>query len=230
MPASPNLETAEIEAAIAAEAAAHARAAEELNPFGEAEAREMGSARLVYAGTFSPVHGVYGLGLDGPVEERDWEEIERFFQKKERAPHYWITPFTDASVLERIQKTHRPTRKEKVSGWAQLGPAQSENTPYLSGPDHEAWCLAFTRARNPEAQEADLLALTKLHQKNTRFHLAPPYASYTFFHQGIALLPYPSPSLLERQKIEAASFRSTAFVVIGELAPFLYERTLHEPV
>ena len=70
----------EIEAAFAEEAAAHARASAELNSFGEAEAVEMGNGRLVYAGVFASVHGVYGLGLDGPVEERDWAEIDRFFR------------------------------------------------------------------------------------------------------------------------------------------------------
>ena len=55
----------DIEAAFAAEAEAHARAALELNPHGEAEALELGAARAVYAGQWSQVHGVFGLGLDG---------------------------------------------------------------------------------------------------------------------------------------------------------------------
>ena len=88
----------EIELAFAAEAAAHARAAGELNTFGEAEALELGGARAVYSGAWSPVHGVFGLGLDGPVESRDLQEIERFFQKKERAAAYWLCPSTDSSL------------------------------------------------------------------------------------------------------------------------------------
>jgi hypothetical protein len=224
----------EIEAAIAAEAAAHAEAAADLNPFGEAEARELGRARLVYSGAYAPVHGVYGLGLDGPVENRDWEEIERFFAKKERAPHFWLTPFTEPSVSAHLVSTHRLILRQNVRGWLTLPPATETgpHDPYLNGPDHAAWCLAFTRARNPAANEPDLLALTKLHQKNTRFYLEGEAASYTFFHSGVALVPSAHPALLDAQKKDAIAFRSSAFVVMGEgiAAPELYERILHEPV
>lgn len=205
----------EIEAALAEEAAAHARASAELNSFGEAEAVEMGNARLVYSGVFSSVHGVYGLGLDGPAEERDWAEIERFFQRKERAPIYYATPFTDPSVAARLATTHRLARTEKVSGWM-LGNGETMHEAYLSGPDHGEWSLAFARLRNPSAKEADLLSATKIHQKNTRFYLQAGAASYTFFHRGIALVPYPAGmSLLKLQKKEAEAFRCKAFVVMG---------------
>lgn len=222
----------EIEAAIAEEAAAHARAALELNPFGDAEAAELGNARLVYAGAFSPVHGVYALGLDGPPDERDWGEIERFFLRKEREPNFWTTPFTDPSVEESIRRSHHPVFARKVSGWAQLNPGEAAvpSGSSYAGPDHSAWCLAFSRQVDPGAKEPNLLSFTKLHQKNTRYYLEGNEASYTFFHRGIALVPFASPALLERQKSEAEAFRSAAFIVMGEGAPLLYERILHEPV
>lgn len=239
----------DIESALAEEAAAHAKASAELNSFGEAEAVEMGSARLVYAGVFSSVHGVYGLGLDGPAEDRDWAEIDRFFQRKERAPIYYITPFTDPGVMERIRLTHRLDRTEKVNGWMLEGNGETMHEAYLSGPDHGEWSLAFARLRNPAAKEADLLSATKLHQKNTRFYLQAGAASYTFFHQGVAIVPYPAGmSLLKLQKKEAEAFRCKAFVVMGasqsaqsgdtsqstqsgdNTPPLLYERKVYEPV
>jgi hypothetical protein len=238
------LESHETEAALAEEAAAHARASAELNSFGEAEAVEIGSARLVYAGVFASVHGVYGLGLDGPVEERDWAEIDRFFQKKERAPVFYVAPFTDPGLEARLIKTHRLARIEKVCGWELEGDGQLMHEAYLSGPDHGEWSLAFARSRNPSAKEADLLSATKLHQKNTRFYLQAGAASYTFFHRGVAVVPYPAGnSLLALQKKEAEAFRCKAFVVMDvgtsarsgdnfadTPAPILYERKVYEPV
>lgn len=239
----------EIEAALAEEAAAHARASAELNSFGEAEAVEAGNARLVYSGVFSLVHGVFGLGLDGPAEDRDWAEIERFFQRKERAPFYYLTPFTDPTIATHIHLTHRIARTERICGWMLEGEGQAVHDAYLSGPDHGEWSLAFARLRNPGAKEADLLSATKLHQKNTRFYLQAGAASYTFFHRGIAVVPYPAGlSLLKLQKKEAEAFRCKAFVVMGmspsthsgdtspnvgtsdSLPPLLYERKVYEPV
>src|SRR6218665_2003091 len=129
----------EIEAALAEEAAAHARASADLNSIGEAEAVEMGNARLVYSGVFSSVHGVYGLGLDGPAEERDWAEIDRFFQRKERAPVYSLAPFADTDIAIHIRPTHRLDRTEKVSGWMLEGNGEAMHEAYLSGPDHGEW-------------------------------------------------------------------------------------------
>ena len=114
----------DIEAAFAAEAEAHARAALELNPHGEAEALELGAARAVYAGQWSQVHGVFGLGLDGPVEERDLREIERFFQRKERSPAFWLTPDTDPSLAEFLKQDYEPSRRVPVHGLAR--PAAAE--------------------------------------------------------------------------------------------------------
>lgn len=225
------MELRDVEIALAAEAAAHARAALELNPYLDAEARELGSAWLVYAGTFSPVHGVFGLGLDGPIEERDWDEIHRFFQRKEREPYYWTTPFTDPSVLEGLARTHRATRVVSVHG-IDLAAAPATAMPEGSStPEHGAWSLAFARRENPARTEADLFALTKLHQKETRFYLHGEAASYTFFSRGIALIPPVDLRTLPLQQREAEEFKSTALITLNDSTyPKLYERTLHEPV
>jgi hypothetical protein len=222
----------DVEAALAAEAAAHARAGLDLNPFLEAEAVELGRARLVYAGTFSPVHGAFALGLDGPVEDRDWQEIHRFFQRKEREAHVWTAPFTDPSVEEGIRGRYVAARTVKVHGIS-LGPSPGGEFPAgVSNPEHGAWALTFSRRENPARTEPDLLAMTKVHQRETRFYLlGSEAASYTFFHQGLAIIPYPDARLLPLQKREAEEFKCSGLVALGENSlPLLYERILHEPV
>lgn len=227
------LNFSEIEAAFAAEAAAHARASLDLNPFVEAEVIEQGRARLVYAGTFSPAHGAYALGLDGPVEERDWQEIHRFFQRKEREPHIYTTPFTDASVVEGMGVRYRIAGSTKVNG---ISLQEAKPGPFpagISNPEHGAWALAFSRLENPERKEPDLVAMTKMHQRETRFYLLEDGqgASYTFFHRGLAIVPFPHPPLLALQKREAEEFRCTGFICLNEPSlPLLYERTHHEPI
>jgi hypothetical protein len=208
----------EIEAAIAAEAAAHSEAAAALNPYGEAEAMAIGRGRLIYSGVISSVHGVFGLGLDGPPEDRDWAEIERFFTRKDRPAAFWVTPFTDSTVMDVIKHTHRPARTIAVRG-EKLAPSPLEADPHLSGPDLSLWSQAFGESE----------AYTKLHQSDTRYFLSGGGASYTFFHNGYALVPHPSAETLALQKKE--SFHSRAIIVMGEAdLPLLYERILHEPI
>ncbi|MGZ3704412.1 MAG: hypothetical protein ACXWP1_00195, partial [Bdellovibrionota bacterium] len=100
-----------------------------------------------------------------------------------------------------------------------------------SSPDHRAWSLAFTQVLDPMAKEPGLAALTKLHQKETRFYLgAQNGASYTYFRNGLALVPVPSVnSLLALQVREAAEFKCNFFATGAQSPlPFLYERVLHE--
>lgn len=228
-----------IEFAFAAEMAAHCAAAAELNPYAEAECLELGDARAVYCGAWSPVHGVCGLGLDGPVEERDLAEVERFFHRKERPPAFWLCPATDPSLGKLLARDYRLTRTVAVHG---IGLAQSSlPLPEPMGnnkPDLNAWALDFTHFLDPGAKEPGLLALTKLHQKDTRFYSGlGQAASYTFFSRGIALVPAPSAhSLLALQAREAgkwgAAYLAAARALVtsenASVLPLVYERTLYE--
>lgn len=227
-----------LEFAFAAEMAAHCAAAAELNPYAEAECLELGAGRAVYCGAWSPVHGVAGLGLDGPVEPRDLAEVERFFHRKERAPAFWLCPETDPSLAELLGRDYRATRTVAVHG---IGLGEALPLPEASGtskPDPNAWALDFTRALDPGASEPGLLALTKLHQKDTRYYSGMAQAaSYTYFHGGIAMVPAPSAhSLLALQARDAkewgASFLATARAIVSSdnasVLPLVYERTLYE--
>lgn len=219
-----------IECALAAEAAAHARATTELNPLSEAESVEIGNARAVYAGVFSPVNGVWALGLDGPVEERDLIEIERFFARKEAPVQFWTTSATDVSVMEHLANRYRAKKIEiiygaKISENIELPAPQGTNTP-----EPQAWTEAFSRARGKT--ETDLFALTKLHQKETRFYQnGSASASYTFFHQGVAWAPFAGDrSLLALQWSDAKAFKASVFATYSPTLPKLYERTFHAPL
>lgn len=218
-----------IESALAAEAAAHARAALELNPFGEAEALELGHARAVYSGQWSPVHGVFALGLEGEVTERDLAEIDRFYFRKERPVAYWITPETDPSLLALLERDFAPTRKVPMHGTPLAGWEPGATTGVSAGVDHRQWSLAFTQTLDPAAREPGLLALTKLHQKETRFYMEAN-ASYTYFRGGLALVTVPT-SLLALQAKEARDYACDFIAIAGVSGlPFLYERTLYERI
>lgn len=219
-----------IEIAIAAEAEAHALATKELNPFSEATFREIGDGRLVYCGTQSPVHGAYGLGLDGALEERDWKMIERFFQELERPPAFWFCPLTDPDVVEDAKRFAPNSQLLPVHGSTLEGENPFGQAVGTSEPDHGEWTLAFSRREKPGTQERSLLALTTLHQGNTRFYLGRESATYTFFHRGLALVPFPAPSLSALQWKEAKEFGAKAIVHLQPSSlPLIYERSHYEP-
>lgn len=224
----------EIEIAIAAEAAAHAKATHELNHLSEAESLELGAARAVFTGSFSSVHGVIGLGLDGYIENSDFEMIERFYQKKERAPFFWICPATDPSLREFLGNRFHETGKQVVHAM-KLDPAATSPfgaAPPFSPPDFQEWTIDFAKMDNPQATQPSLASFTKIHQKDTRFYSHAGTASYTFFHRGVALVPNPaSQRLLALQWQEAKDFGAKVFATLAPSAlPLLYERKLFAPI
>jgi hypothetical protein len=225
----------QIEWAIAGEAAAHARATLALNPLSEAEALQLGNAYAVYCGSFSAVHGVYGLGLDGETDDSDFTAIDDFFFRKERAPHYWLCPVTDPSVTARLGSKFKISGTQRVFA-APIGEKSpcKEGLAGTSSPDLKAWMIGLARTENPKAKEPSLFSFTKIHQKETRFYLHPKsgLGSYTFFHHGVALVPVPAhPELTALQWQEAQDFGAKVFATLAPSAlPLLYERTRLEPV
>jgi hypothetical protein len=219
------------ELAIAAEAAAHAAATKTLNPFSEATVMEFGDGCLVYSGAVSEMHGAYALGLDGPLEKRDFEAIDRFFLELERPFAFWASPLTDPCTLTEMKKTAKEKRRVRMHGMPMESSSPfAEGSQGSSTPDHQAWTLAFSRMLRPEAKEPSLFALTKLHQPSTRFYLHEEQASYTFFHRGLAYIPYPAEGLSALQWQQAREFGAKAFVQAEKSRlPFLYERVLYEP-
>jgi hypothetical protein len=218
---------AEIEQAIADEAVAHVEAVASLNPYAEAEWIEIGNSKLVYTGVTSSVFGAYNFAVDEIWEEREWLELERFFSRKERAPNFWVNPLSNPACIERIQSTHKITKKQKVFA-LELKTREGFEEKL---PDLEKWGILFSKLQNPEAREASFLALIKLHQKNTRFYENQMEGSYTFFHSGIALVPFPAPALSATQQASAEKFQCKIYCELDHSnLPLLYERILYEPI
>jgi hypothetical protein len=219
----------EVEAALRAEAVDFAAASRDLNPYGEAEAREIAGAWAIYCGQFSETHGIFGWEF--APEPRELEAALRFFQDKERALAFWVTSFADRSLRDWAREVGRPLRTETVY-CLRLKSSGQESLSAASTPNLETWPLAFTRARNPAATEADLLALTKLHQRNTRFSAADGFGSYTYFHLGSAWIPFLHPALFSAQRQEAEHFRAPWLATASDFGeiPRLYERILYELV
>ena len=219
-----------IELAIAQEAATHASATKALNPYSEAEFRDIGAGVLVYAGVYSPFNGAYAFGLDGEPEERDAAEAQRFFADRDCSEAYWHSPLTPASLAAHWRKHFRVTQQQSIAGAAIEGENPWGNkTPGSSTPSLDDWALAFTRREKPEAKEPSLLALTKLHQAETRFYLHEESAGYTFFHRGVAWIPFPNAALSALQWRDAKEF-GARWIGLGRPLglPLLYERTRYE--
>jgi hypothetical protein len=221
----------DVEMIIAEEACRHAEAVAALNPYSEAEWIAIGNTRCIYAGASSPVFGVYAFQEEN-WEEREWRELERFFSLKERPASFWVTAFTPKESLERIEKTHRCTKVETIYG-TELSPEQTSTTPLspIPLPDLDRWSLLFSRRENPAATEASYLSAVKLHQKETRFYENGGEASYTFFSQGFAYVPYPSASLRDWQIQQAQEFRAKFFLERKSATALpLLTRNLYEPI
>lgn len=219
----------DVEMVVAEEACRHAEAVASINPYSEAEWIAIGNTRCVYAGSSSSVFGVYSF-QESHWEEREWKELERFFQQKERPPTFWVTSQTPADLLERISTSHRCTKIERIYGIGfakeappstkTLSPTGEPLTETMDGKtfhalplaDLDRWTLLFSQRDNPSAKEPSYLASVKLHQKEIRFYENGKEASYTFFSNGFAYVPYPAASLREWQITQAKNFRATAYL------------------
>lgn len=230
----------DVEMVVAEEACRHAEAVAAINPYSEAEWIAIGNTRCVYAGSSTSVFGVYSF-QESHWEEREWKELERFFQQKERAPTFWVTSQTPADLLERISASHRCTRVERIFGksfasGASLSPDESLPTTKEEAPsptddsnlhalplaDLDRWTLLFSQKDNPKAKEPSYLASVKLHQKEIRFYENGKEASYTFFSNGFAYVPFPAESLRAWQTRQAKNFRATAYLerqAVFDLSP-----------
>lgn len=213
----------EVEAAIADEASKFCDATLDINPYSEAEVLELGTARAVYTGVISAVHGVYGLGLDGPVEERDILEIEKFYARKERTPRFWVSDFADSSLLEFLGK-YEITQTQIICGQEakSISIAATEGN---NAPDLNQWASSFSKIENP------LAAQTRVHQKNLRFYLNESKSTFTFFSGNIAFIPFVQRELFPKQVADIKKFQ-TKFVVNTEegFLPKIYERKLYERI
>ena len=182
----------DIEMAYANFARDYTLAAKELNPYADCDLLALGNSIAVYSGVFSPVHGVYAAGIDGPLEKRDFEEIELFFQKAEREPIWHLSEISDPSLFKDLERFNKSDSLVTVFDLKNENQALSASDARITVPqDHGDWLLAHTCSRkNTQVNEADLYSSIVLHMKNTRLYLHPSKkdAAFTYFSQGGAII------------------------------------------
>jgi hypothetical protein len=93
------LEMAEAEDAVAS---VHAQTA--LNPAAEAMCEPSMGGYLLFVGAGSPLTHALGLGLDGPVTEKDVKQMEEFYSTRGSGVTVDVSPYSDASLLEILTK------------------------------------------------------------------------------------------------------------------------------
>lgn len=224
----------DLEMVVADEACRHAEAVAAINPYSEAEWISIGNTKCVYAGASSSIFGVYAF-QESDWEEREWQDLERFFQRKERTPNFWVTNNTPAYLLDRISNSHRCSRVEQIfvrtcyQEKATTNTIANTSNPISNAVSHEKealagysnsfpladldrWALLFSQKDTPSAKEPSYLASVKLHQKEIRFYENSKEASYTFFSSGYAYVPFVSESLREEQFRQAQSFRARFYL------------------
>jgi GNAT superfamily N-acetyltransferase len=54
----------------------------------------------VYCGANSPVTQAVGLGLNGPVSEQEFEQLEQFYRSRQEPVRVEVCPLADASLIE----------------------------------------------------------------------------------------------------------------------------------
>lgn len=92
------------EHAIAAFARHYVVAANDLNPFVDARVLDLEPAVAVYAGTFSPVHGVIGRASAIQRFRRSWRKLNTFFKKMNE------------------HRFGKPHRRPSPNSWTTFGP------------------------------------------------------------------------------------------------------------
>lgn len=97
-----------VEAAEVANGLECVQAMRRLQPNGGATAEEVSGGFAIFAGAGSSLTRVVGLGMDGPVEASELEEMESFYRSHGVAVQIDLCPLADSSVLELLRQ--RPYR------------------------------------------------------------------------------------------------------------------------
>lgn len=100
-----NLELARrIELAEAKAAVEGAQTLKRLKPGRDAAVEEIAGGFAVYCGATSPITQAVGLGLDGPVNEEEFNKLEEFYRRRSEPIRVETCPLADASLIEHFGK------------------------------------------------------------------------------------------------------------------------------
>ena len=64
----------------------------------------IGSGYAIFAGLDNPYSRVVGLGLDGPVSEAAFEQVEAFYRQRNAQPAFSLCPLADPTLLEHLNR------------------------------------------------------------------------------------------------------------------------------
>jgi hypothetical protein len=100
-----NLELARrIELAEAQVAAEAAEALQRLRPNSGAAVKRVAGGFAIYFGPNSPITQAVGLGLDGPVNDEEFDRLEEFYRSRNEAVRVETCPLADATFIEQFGK------------------------------------------------------------------------------------------------------------------------------
>ena len=64
----------------------------------------IGGGYAIFAGVDNPYSRVVGLGLDGPVSEAAFEQVEAFYRQRNAQPAFSLRPLADPTLLEHLNR------------------------------------------------------------------------------------------------------------------------------
>jgi hypothetical protein len=95
-----------IELAEAHAAAAAATALAKFRPEAGVAVERIAGGFAVYCGANSPVTQAVGLGLDGAVNDEEFDALEQFYAQRKEAVRVETSPLADPSLMEQFGKRH----------------------------------------------------------------------------------------------------------------------------
>jgi GNAT superfamily N-acetyltransferase len=121
-----------IELAEAQATAAAAEALAEFRPDAGVAVTRIAGGFAVYCGANSPVTQAVGLGLDGPVNDEEFDALERFYASRKEPVRVETSPLADTTLIEQFGK-----RRYRVSEFTNVM-ARSTSETRLSSAAREA--------------------------------------------------------------------------------------------
>ncbi len=80
----------------------YARCHASLHPDLDVDVRAIADGAAVFAGVGSPMSQATGIGLDGPVNDSDLDELEAFYHRRGSAARLVVCPLADATLISAL--------------------------------------------------------------------------------------------------------------------------------
>ena len=116
-----------IEMAEARAAVEGAETFNRLRPGGEAAVERIAGGFAIYCGANSPITQAVGMGLEGPMNEEDFDRLEDFYEERHEPVRVEVCPLADRSMFEHFGK--RGYRVAEFSNVMALPLGREEGAP-----------------------------------------------------------------------------------------------------